>query len=87
MHIGLFIDAYHPCIDGAVTAVDNLCQAFGELGHSYTIVTLAMPGYVDKNPETVIRIPSWNFPLYTDVCQELNHILLALRGLSKAVFW
>jgi 1,2-diacylglycerol 3-alpha-glucosyltransferase len=64
MHIGLFIDAYHPCIDGAITAVDNLGKAFEVLGHRYTIIAPYSPHYTDSNPEQVIRVPSMNFVMY-----------------------
>lgn len=79
MRIGLFIDSYHPKINGVITSVDSLKAGLEKLGHEVYIIT---GGNVSKptNINHIIFLPSincnpWNLRLINPYSkQNINFI-------------
>ncbi|MCD6309861.1 MAG: glycosyltransferase family 4 protein [Candidatus Eremiobacteraeota bacterium] len=68
MKIGLFTNAYHPTINGVVSAVSLLYRGMKELGHSVYIFAPGFKGYSDDGPDiyrfwSVNPLPKNKFPL------------------------
>lgn len=70
MKIGLFIDSYHPKINGVITSIDNLRNGLEALGHSVNIIT-GGPVKRIKESNGLVELPSINFPTWN--CRIINY--------------
>lgn len=83
MHIGLFTDCYAPQVNGVVTSVEILEKELIARGHKVTVVTVAVPEYIDEK-DNVLRIPSLPFtkckefrlgiPLYNETYRKIKRL-------------
>jgi glycosyltransferase involved in cell wall biosynthesis len=58
MNIGVFTDDYRPVKDGVVTSIETYRRALSRRGHNVYVICPAFPGFVDEDPEHIIRVPS-----------------------------
>ncbi len=63
MRIGLFLDTYHPRINGVITSVDELKDGLVQLGHDVYIIT---GGDVETPTlhNNIVYLPSFKFDFW-----------------------
>lgn len=65
MNIAMFTDCYVPIKNGVVTSVMELARGLRNKGHHVVILSVKVPGYVDKD-EVVYRVPDIPIGLGTE---------------------
>ncbi len=62
MRVGLFTESYPPVVNGVSTSIETLSLQLTEAGHTPLVVAPRVGGHHDPNP--VLRLDSWTWPLY-----------------------
>ena len=65
MRIAMFVDCYHPIINGVTTSVQLLALALRDRGHEVLVFAPEVAGYADSEP-WVRRFASLTFPLHRE---------------------